>query len=479
MEGQLLPIGDEGYRKLGLMANPFLMPDELHTYDSPGGRVMSHVAAVQLISVLEQAADEERHHPVWIQRNPRLVQSATLEAYTEMLRAFMRDADSLRILPVQIGLEMMRESRIRGVLGVVTEMVAGPLYARPLAAWSAGCLEAPDESLAEWVLLGEYDVPAIAAFAREDGDAFVDEYFGEMTMERADSEESGNLFRISGVREQKFEPNPDETADSDEFDADDPLQDTLVTGLDEEAPGVPVGAADGSEAEVDPDEARRAAVREYVIAHTRANLSPVVARGIAAYHAQGSFAAGQEMRMTKAPKKTLTAVLKFARAYWKSVALIFSRFEPWELLQEDYRLEFLGAFAQLRWVVGDNGLMCFLAQPGQVPELEEAFAGGHTFTFELTEAPKVQAWEAPFDREVVDAWIEAAKVPGVGASIAETPAIDRLAEEADGDLAAFIAMAGAAIEDAAQRQVGQLDDTALAAGIAAKPVEATQNGDDA
>lgn len=470
MNEQVLPVGDERYRRLGLIGNPFLLADDMHASDSPGMRVAMHSQALGLMARMDELAEESRPRPLWLQRAKAVDPYYGVATLTETMRTLIASADTLRLLPMQVGLEQMRGSRVRGVLGVVAEMVIGPTLGRTLGAWSALSLSAPDESLPEWIALAEYNVADIAEFARREPEGFVSEYFGEVVLERFQHDVQNDVGRVSGLRENRYTPNPEEEPDSEEFDADDPFVDSLIAPEDI---GDEIAEADAGE---DPDSVRRAAFREYVVAYTRANLSPVVARALLAFHTQGTWAAAQEVRMTKAPKKTLGALLKFARSYWRRVIVIFTRFEAWENLPQDLRLEFLGAFTQLKWVFGDNGIIAFMAQPGLAPEVEETFAGGITYTVDIPDLSVLFERGATLEPEMVERWIASASLPGFGAGIASSDAMKRLVNEADGDIAAFAAMAGTAIEDAAARELDRIDDAAVAAGIAARPLEAADSG---
>ena len=49
------------------------------------------------------------------------------------------------------------------------------------------------------------------------------------------------------------------------------------------------------------------AVLDYLIEYTRAHLSPVIARGLRMYRERGLSALAEELKITKAPRKTLAA----------------------------------------------------------------------------------------------------------------------------------------------------------------------------
>lgn len=467
MESQLTPFA-EGYRGLGLYTNPLIVPEDQHVHDSPGARVSIHSASTRMLVALMSAAEQERPRPLWLYRNPRIPTYYGTAATTEMLRILMSHDEELRILPVQIGLEMLRESRIRGTLGVIAELVMDKGFGPTLAEWSARAFDDPDTDLPEWVLAGEYDAKQLSAAARENPVDFVNQVFGSIIWERTKGDDADSLIRFAGMREANLPANPEESDNSEELQEDDALADVLVTPSEETEEVLSAG---------DPESVKNAAIREYVIAFTAKHLSPVVARGIAAFVAQGTFAAAQEIKMTKAPKKTLGALLQFASMYWRSVALIFTRFDPWGMLEQDLRQEFVGAFAQLRLVVGEHhGIIAFAADPAGVPEIAETFPGGETVSLDYPELEAVQEYNAPLDMGIVSEWLRSASIDGVGARVADSPVIKRLADESDGKLDDFIAMAGAAIEDAAVRGVTKLDKKAQAAGIAARPAEAADSG---
>jgi hypothetical protein len=69
---------------------------------------------------------------------------------------------------------------------------------------------------------------------------------------------------------------------------------------------------------------------------------------------------------------------------------------------------------------------------------------------------------------MIDGWLAAAAAPGIEPLTMEDSVLAQLAQSSQGDLGRFVFYAHAAIEDAAERGVAQLDEAALEAGLAAE-----------
>ena len=110
--------------------------------------------------------------------------------------------------------------------------------------------------------------------------------FGEPEVERHDE-----LVGAVDMRHGSFEEDGEETDDSVEID------DTIG-----DAPGT-AALLEASAQRADED----APVVDYLIEYTRAHLSPVIARALRMYKERGLSALAEEIKITKAPRKTLTA----------------------------------------------------------------------------------------------------------------------------------------------------------------------------
>jgi len=457
---ETLRAGDPGYRGLGVIDNPFRITPGLHEGASPGTRLAIHAATDRFISQIDCLAEDPNARPFVVMRTDQFPKYYGVAALSESLQTITSSHD-LGMLPVHIGLELLREGRMRGILGAVAEMVCGVGFDLTLAAFVRKVLENPNRELEEFAALEGVDLGALIAQIDADPADFVARFFGAPVMERLEFEQRETKELMAHFREGQFEANPEEADDTVEVRdaAEDPLAETLV--MKAEDGEMVIGAA--TEAETPTGQV----LVDYILAFTRTEVSPIVARAIQAYAAQGTFPAATELKMTKAPKKTLVALLAFASVRWRKVLIMFDHFEQWEDIPDDIKASLVGTFTELSFMIGEHALLGFLLSPEVAPEIERQFGGGPVIDWSYAELPEVEAPDAPLGRAIVERWIDDAAIDDRGKQLASSPAVEELLSAFGGQLSSFAAAAQAAFDDAAERGASELDETAVAAGMAA------------
>ncbi len=58
-----------------------------------------------------------------------------------------------------------------------------------------------------------------------------------------------------------------------------------------------------------------------------------------------------ELTITKAPRKTLTALVRFARLRFRKIVLIYDGFDNWSATPADIRSQITGTLSELRWML--------------------------------------------------------------------------------------------------------------------------------
>lgn len=439
-----LYLGHVAYRNMGLIGNPF-KPFETNT-DPVGAALVEHAAAARFVATVVKESQRERSRPVWVDKDLDVHESYLTAALIEVLRTFAREGGSL--FGVYVPLEMFRLGRIRGVLSTVADNLSARQFDLTLAAWLASVLSDPDTELPEYAAIATMDLRAIVERLQTDPSATVAEFFGACEVERKSEEEVDARQLDAYAAENVLDRDPAEADDSSEVEG---L--VLEPGAAELEP-----VSEDAEEKIDP-------VAAYAIAYARARLSPVIARALKAYLESGTSAVSEQLKITKAPKKTLKAVVGFAGHRFARIVLIFDHFDSWESMDDQVRAIVLGTLSELRWVLGDNGTLALLVRPGIAPELEEQFAASAKITWDLPGLIEMYADDAPLDVELAQSWLDAA-------AIVDPPpySMDRFAafvEASDGLVAKFAPMAAAAIDDAACRGVSTVDDAAMAVGLAA------------
>jgi hypothetical protein len=236
--------------------------------------------------------------------------------------------------------------------------------------------------------------------------------FGTPVDVRAQDDDVELLMRIGMERQRRLETDPSEgdpeqavSDAADEEAVDDPMGDAFVLPLAESEEVV--------DSEAPPEEETTSVeelIADYVTAYTREHLSPVVARGIRAYRAQGMTAMSQELKVTKAPTKTLAALLRFAESRKRIGVLTFDGLAMWSSVPTDLRMKIVASIQQMRWALKDEAVVVLMTEPGEAPEIDEAFSAATRVSWRFEELGEIETEETPFDRDLAFSWASASSV---------------------------------------------------------------------
>jgi hypothetical protein len=434
------------YRPLGLIANPFLSSDAARAYS---GTELSVVAAShELLGKLLEASDQEMAKPIAVTKSTDTRSYYHSRAIGLTERAIAAD-EGVGVLHAYVQLFMMRMGRIRSVLGVLAERLAFRDFDTTLQFYIEKLLTEPDDSLVAYQILGEEGLAAFAERFHADPAGIVSVLFGGEEVER-----HPELMELADPRVTALDVDVDEDDAAPEIDnslGDSPANAMLLANAD-----------DG--AELTEEENNDQEVVDYIVEYTKAHHSPVIARGLRVYRERGMHALVTELKVTKAPKKTLAALARFAGVRFKKVALIFDGFEEWDRIAPEVRALIAANLSEIRWSLDKDAVMTFLLDEGGVAELAEQFGGGTKLTWDHWAAARSAEDPKAINADVVDYWLASAASAGAQALTMEDATLAALAE-ASGDLPEFAQRAAVAIEDAAERGVPSLDAAALEAGM--------------
>jgi hypothetical protein len=452
------------YGALGLVANPFPLWSDEPGDDAYWVRVVTHAASNALLSACVKAAAPERSRPVMLTMTEDIPDFFPTGALNDFLYRSAHDP-ALRMMALNIHLEMMQLGTIRGPLTEFAELLAAVDFPRTAGEYFARMLREPDLGLPESSVVTMEQIEEAAALFAAEPATTTERFFGAR---RAGDGISGVVLEEDALQATYVR----QLADSTDLEAESPEGEGADMPEYDEAP-VPLRGAEESDADADQDDAEEPqaspdeALREYLIACVKADLSPTIARALRAYRSYGATIVAQEIKVTKAPRRTLTAVLRFMSARFGTVVAIFNNFDPWPRLEPEARRDVLLALAELRLIVGEAGVLGVALVEGQAPELEEQFAGGVKVRWGFEEVASLQHGEKVFEEETVQRWLDAASLDEASAFRADGPQLSRLIEACDGDMIAFARMAEAAFRSSAQRGASELDEAALADGLAA------------
>jgi hypothetical protein len=479
-------VGAPGFRGLDLIGDPFALR-EGQSEDPAGVQLVVGAETLRAVAAIDGEAGLEKGRPVWIEKPDDVPDYYRIAVIADLMDT-LTSSEHLGVLPLYIQLSAMKLGRIRSALGALAEHVVGHRFDLTLAAHIAAVLAEPDTSLAEHAAAAD----GLASLAEElsaDPEAAVARIYGPLAAERFDGRPLDEVMRIAAARENRLDVDPTEADGEDELDATDPLvgvfigEETVTSPVlvqpvagdaepaGEAGPGDQTETEDGADStgqmanEATAEELRAHDLAAYIEAYTGAHLSPVVARALRVYRAKGTIAAGEELKVTKAPRKTLRALLTMTTRRYRKVLFIYDQFEMWQLVPDDLRTKIIASLAELRWIAESTGIVTILASAGDVPELAEQFAAAVRVDQHMLDGLRlVEA--APAERDtarLMERVLTAASLPGTDpkriASLAE-----RLAGLADGeDLAVTANRASTALREAAARGLGDLDEEAVAA----------------
>jgi len=429
------------YEPLGLIANPFRNTRDTN---EPGVACETDAAGNRLLAAVYKASFQEAPKPIWVEKNGDIPSSYSLAAIAHAETSLATD-DALDVLYAYVQLFMFKVGVTRGTLGVLAERLSFREVDSTLAAYVEKVLGEPDESLASYQILGPDQLAQFASDFREDPAAAVDRIFGEAQLEKHEE-----LIGIVDLRRGDLEDDGDETDDSIEID------DTIG-----DAPGTSALLAQSAE-EADPD----SAIRDYVIDYTRVHLSPVIARGLRMYRERGLAALSEELKITKAPRKTLASLVELSKVRFRKVALIYDEFQSWSEIPNDLRSQVVASITNIRWKLSGSAVLVFMIAPGEALELEEMFGGGERLTWSFRNLETLQQNPDHIDLGVVNEWLMSAALPDSDPLTMDDKILAQLVGDAAGSFTRLIALAREAIESAADRGVA-LDTDAREAALAA------------
>lgn len=454
---------EAGFPALGYVANPFLLPRKAGT--APWESLLVGSAVNRLIRALYRAVESEKPRPIWVAIKKDIPSYYSLRAGNAFL-AQSALPGSIDVLALAIPLETMRWGRTRGTLTELAETIAAVGFDRTLGAWALKALTEPDEALAEWTALDSDEVLAIIAGLESDVEMTVTEYFGVVAYTRSDDKATDIALHKEHLRDRGQETDPDRE-DEDEV-ADEDVEALTVEEHGQVLADVDdANQVDNSEGDEEvPEGPRWHPVVDYVVAYTKAHLSPVVARAIKSYVTDGTGFVAQELKVTKAPRKTIRAITEFADARWERVVVLFNRFDPWPMMDDEGRSIAVAGLSELRWALAENAIMALVLEDGLAPEIEEQFAAAERVDWDFPGIERISQGDMSIDRGVVQEWLDAAAIEGKSPIDAGGPELGQLYERANDSIEQFGVAAAAAFADAAHRGATTLDEAAVAAGLA-------------
>jgi hypothetical protein len=435
------------YSSLGLIGNPFAAAAAAGSDDLPTACEVAAASNALLNAILAQSR-EDAPKPLWVEKSAE-VPSYYPMAATAGAEEFLATDDSLNVLYAYVQLYTMKIGVVRTTLGLLAERLSFRSFDRTLVAYVEKILAEPDTGLASYQVMGPEGLASFGARFREDPLDAVHACLGAPEYERRPE-----LAEVADPRQRNMDEDVvDETDSTNEIDA------TLG-----DAPGTTRAMTEQAEDREGADEL--GPVRDYVIEHARAHLSSVVARALRVYHDRGLVAMSQEFKVTKAPRKTLAAVVKLARFRFRKVALLYDSFEQWGDIDPDLRSKILGLMSDMRWKLAGDAFFVVFSQLGVTPELEDTFRSGRMVDWTFADLATLQERPDTIDPKIVDHWLTAATLPEGQTLSMRDPVLKKLAELSGGSLKEFAAMSLEAIENAASRGVDHLDDASLEAGAA-------------
>ncbi len=115
-----------------------------------------------------------------------------------------------------------------------------------------------------------------------------------------------------------------------------------------------------------------------------------------------------EFRITKAPRKTLKALLNVCRLQFDDVVLMFDGFDNWNTVPPDLRTKIASSLSDIRWTSDGLGVLVVMVTRDANPELEEQFASGTRVDWDFAGIVPMEENPGELLPDVVDGWLSAA-----------------------------------------------------------------------
>jgi|GEM_PF-1029625 len=437
--GPIESIDADRYRPLGLIANPFAVEGDR---DTPALRLAIAAEANRLRAAIDRATHAGTTGPILLEKSNEFPEYYCLRAIATAERGLGLD-EGMNVLHAYIPFFTMRLGRVRATLLSLGERLAYRSFDVTLAAYLERVLATPDTSLGTYQAALDAGLNDLLTGLSADPRASVASIFGEMVDERR-PEMSGTpdtrLNRLpADVDETVSVPEVDETIGSA------PIEPTIFDAEVLERLSSAKQLEGGTlEAEQVPSDSP---VYDYFIEYTRVHLSPVIARALDVYRLRGLDAMAYEFRVTKAPRKTLLALARFARARFSNIALIWDGFESWPAVPADLRASIVDTLAEMSEMLRGQATVVVALEPGQAPEIEEAFSTGTHVSWSFPHLRELSAPEVKLEHEYVAEWVAAASIDPISSGVLD--ALAPVVAFAGDNVALFTDVASAAVEMAA------------------------------
>lgn len=430
MAEEQIMLKSSDYKKLGLIGNPFRPPTSREG-EHLGMAVELNSAANQLLAAIESEMASDRPRSLWVEKSDRVASMYHRGAESRAEKVLISD-EGMGILPCYVQLFMMHVGRVRATANVLAERIATRQFDQTLAAWIATFIDSPDETLKEWEEVKGEPWDAFVGAFKEDQLAALEDVFGPCEIERRLIDDP-----VADIREVSLEEEPEESEDSAE-------EDTMTAQI----PAASVPEATGDIERVfkpyDP-------VAGYIKAHAREHLSPVLARGIGAYRERGFGQLAQELKITKAPRRTYQAMIKFARSRFRHIVYMYDGWDNWPAVPADLKTKIITSLTELKLLLGEDGTFIFLVGRDHAPDLEDQFAGGSTrVVWEFAGMKWIGDNPNMVNADVAQRWVDLASIGEPSMSVTDGP-LSKVLETANGDLASFCEIAADAVDTAARR----------------------------
>lgn len=430
------------YAPLGLISNPFFGSGRVG--GSPEGREVTSQSNA-LLQALMVATTEQKSRPIWVTKSDDIPDAYHSSAESR-LEAVLAQDDDLSILHAYIPLFAMKSGAVRSTLGLLGERLIFRQFDRTLALYVERILAEPDESLASYKMLGPEALEAFRVEFDDDPLAAIHATLGTPERER-----QPQLAEVADMRQLEFDGDVDEAPSTVEVDE--------TVG---DAPGTVALMANRLSEHSDSD---HVAVADYLIEYTREHLSPVIGRALRVYQDRGLTATVAELKVTKAPRKTLAAVARLASVRYRKIAIIYDGFANWLNINADLRSKITGLLSEIRWALADDAVLVFLAEKNRAPELEEPFGSGTRLEWDFPGLIAMEKQRGAVLEPVISGWLANAARPGTEPMTAQSPGVAAAIEAAEGSLQRFVALAATAVELAADEAAAELTPAHVAAAV--------------
>ncbi|MHB0977773.1 MAG: hypothetical protein ACYC1U_11420 [Candidatus Aquicultorales bacterium] len=427
-------VGEYLYPQYKLRFNPFVVEtDTVEAKDEEAGyrNFVYGRESKRVVAGINSWIEKGETSKVWIVKDMSVHGSHHIYLSGGILRHLMADEEDLRIFPALSLLTVIYKAAVDNILKMVLDRLTIDQFRLCLFSYIYQCLEKLVDQGVDKQAITDVDVPAFLAKIEATGGEILDwALYGRPEEEKPERQAAEVLEET-----QTSEADASEALENEEVEKEDPEAAAAKKAEEERLAAL-----------------RQAAERAVQIESETTSLQHLgkeaVGRGMVSLEDGFSF-----LKVGGFGLDAMNDVLNLMSSYYRTTFVLIDRIDGWAMLEDEEKRRIYAELGEWQWVIGSKGCLGLVAGPLFAEATDPSF---------LATAFKIETYlrdvERPIDRlvtaeegaELVGRYLAAAGADDDGSIAPFTPeAIDEMVERAEGNIAAFLTLAGQALAKAA------------------------------